>query len=596
MTAQNPIPSLKPRAGAVRSRALLSTLALAATLTVTLAGATSALAASTRTVSAPVLTITAKGVRLPAARVVRRGLASSRVKVKAHHKPARPAITTQPKSLYTAPGSYARLAAAASGFPKPRAQWQISNNHGARWRNIRGVRGSAFTFMAVTGQDGDEFRAIFKNKHGRAATAAATLTVVAGYTAPLIQGQPSNLTVGAGANATFTAVAYGDPAPTLQWQISGNNGASWDNVAGATSPTLTFLASSILNGYEFRALFTNVLGTALSSTATLTVNGYAGGAPVVTQQPQVQDVATGVPVSFTAAAAGSPAPSVQWQVSTDSGQTWAEIPGATSTTYAFTTTADENRYEYQAVFTNAEGTATTDPAVLGVGYLLASNWAGYAAFGGGSYTAVSANWTVPSVQCPAGSSGSRSSQWVGIDGVEDQTVEQDGTSADCNGAVPTYGAWYEMVGDSAVNGGAEVDISPTSYPVHAGDSISASVSVNVTSQWTLTIHDATQNWTYTPSPAIYWTVPQQSSAEWIAERPELCDNDGNCSLTPLSDFGTVTFSNATATNDAVPQSIAALGGTPIQMIRSDTDSTLLAAPSSLDSTGEIFSDTWYAGF
>jgi hypothetical protein len=567
-------------------------LAIAAALAVAIFAASPALAAGARASGARALT--AQGVRLPAARFVRRGPAASRVRAK-HHRAAPPQITTQPKSLEAAPGSYARLAAGASGFPRPRAQWQISVNHGASWRNIRGVHGRSFTFMAVAGQDGDEFRAIFRNTHGRAVTAPSTLTVIAGYTAPLIEGQPSNVTVGAGANATFTAVAYGDPAPTVQWQISSNGGASWSSVAGGTSPTLSFLASSILNGYEFRALFTNALGSALSGTATLTVSGYAGGAPVVTEQPQEEDVASGAPVSFTATAAGTPAPSVQWQVSTDSGKTWTLIPGATSDTYAFTTTGAENRNEYQAVFTNTAGSVTTDPAVLGVGYLLASNWSGYAAVGGGSYTTVSANWTVPSVQCPAGSSGSRSSQWVGIDGVEDATVEQDGTSADCDGTTATYGAWYEMLGDNAVNGGAEVEIPPTSYPVQAGDSISASVSVNVSDQWTLTIHDTTQAWVYT-APLIDWTAPQQSSAEWIVERPELCDNSGNCSLTPLSDFGTVTFSNATATKDGVPQSIGALGGTPVQMIRSDTDSTLLATPSTLDNTGEIFSDTWYAAF
>ncbi len=41
--------------------------------------------------------------------------------------------------------------------------------------------------------------------------------------------------------------------------------------------------------------------------------------------------------------------------------------------------------------------------------------------------------------------------------------------------------------------------------------------------------------------------PDTSSAEWIAEAPSQCDGSGNCTPLPLSDFGTVDFTNATAT-------------------------------------------------
>ena len=61
-----------------------------------------------------------------------------------------------------------------------------------------------------------------------------------------------------------------------------------------------------------------------------------------------------------------PAPTVQWQVSTDGGTTFTNIAGATSTTYSFTPTTAENGYEYQAVFTNMAGTVTSNPATLTV--------------------------------------------------------------------------------------------------------------------------------------------------------------------------------------------------------------------------------------
>ena len=78
-------------------------------------------------------------------------------------------------------------------------------------------------------------------------------------------------------------------------------------------------------------------------------------------------VYAGQPASFTAAASGSPAPTVQWQLSTNAGVTFTTIAGATAVTYSLaTTTLAENHYEYRAVFTNPAGSATSSPATLSV--------------------------------------------------------------------------------------------------------------------------------------------------------------------------------------------------------------------------------------
>ena len=87
----------------------------------------------------------------------------------------------------------------------------------------------------------------------------------------------------AGASATFTAAASGSPAPTVQWQVSTNGGASFGNDtadAGATTGTLTVAATTTArSGYEYRAVFTNSVGSVTSSPATLTVK--PSNAPVV---------------------------------------------------------------------------------------------------------------------------------------------------------------------------------------------------------------------------------------------------------------------------------------------------------------------------
>lgn len=87
-------------------------------------------------------------------------------------------------------------------------------------------------------------------------------------------------------------------------------------------------------------------------------------AAVVTQNPTAQAGCAGGMVTFTAAASGSPTPTVQWQVSTDGGLTFTDIPGATST--SLTVTVNPGR-QYRAVFTSlCGGTATTTVAALNV--------------------------------------------------------------------------------------------------------------------------------------------------------------------------------------------------------------------------------------
>lgn len=88
-------------------------------------------------------------------------------------------------------------------------------------------------------------------------------------------------------------------------------------------------------------------------------------APAVTSSPAPADVQPGAPVSFTAAATGSPTPTVQWQRAARGG-TFADVRGATSSTYAFTAARGDDGATFRAVFTNLAGTATTGSAALSV--------------------------------------------------------------------------------------------------------------------------------------------------------------------------------------------------------------------------------------
>ena len=240
-------------------------------------------------------------------------------------------------------------------------QWQV--NTGSVWANVTDGTGgttNSYTTVALTSaQTGYQYRALYTNSViADVATSAATVTVNSSSSSPLVTTQPTSQTVTAGATVTLSAAASGNPAPTVKWQV--NSGSGWSDIAGATSPTYSFTSAAGDNGRQYRAVFTNGVGSdATTNVATLTVQ-YA---PSVTTQPTSQTVTAGATVTLSAAASGNPAPTVKWQVNSGSG--WSDIAGATSPTYSFTSAAGDNGRQYRAVFTNGVGSdATTNVATV----------------------------------------------------------------------------------------------------------------------------------------------------------------------------------------------------------------------------------------
>ncbi len=449
---------------------------------------------------------------------------------------------------------------------------------------------SLYLTAAERGGSGTTMRELVVQR-GRRSSAAA---------APAITLDPASQSVFSGTRVTLTAAASGRPAPRVQWQVSTNGGAAWHDATGATGASWSFTPQPVANGYayrEYRAVFTNTAGSATTTAATLTISAVtaasgvttkgssatgsgAPAAPIVTTQPANQTVAIDQLVTLSAAASGNPTPSVQWQVSTNGGVSWA------ASGPSFAAISADSGYEYRAVFTNTAGSAISNPATLTVVPATSSNWSGYVATGE-TFSAVSGSFTVPAVTCAPGAN-TASSVWIGIDGVEDRTVEQEGVEADCDGGTASYFAWYEMYGDSdpQVDGGYAIPLSTSAHPVSPGDVISGSVSL-VGSNWEFAMNDG-QNWVFSQSVTSPTPPPGQSSAEWIVEDPEECSP---CEQPPLTDFAPVRFSGATAEVNGQTSPISSFDVTALQIANG---STVLASPGPLDSTGEVFTDDWFA--
>ena len=143
---------------------------------------------------------------------------------------------------------------------------------------------------------------------------------------PKVTSQPISATVPEGAAASFASAASN--SPTIQWEISTDGGVTFHPIEGATSGTYSIAATVVAeSGDQFRAVFTNAGGSATSKAATLTVTQK----PVVTQQPVDANAAEGHEASFESRASGSPAPTTQWQESTDGGVTFKNLTGVTQT-------------------------------------------------------------------------------------------------------------------------------------------------------------------------------------------------------------------------------------------------------------------------
>jgi len=168
------------------------------------------------------------------------------------------------------------------------------------------------------------------------------------------------------------------------------------------------------------------------------------------------------------------------------------------------------------------------------------NWAGAVLTSppsGETFNGVSASFTVPTPAVPSGKSkrGTYSaSAWVGIDGDTCQNaILQTGIDFTISDGQISYDAWYEWLPDYAY------DFSGISFS--AGDIVTVSVYASSLTSGTATIENNSNG------EKVSQSITSSSSlcgenAEWIVE-----DYQQDDSLVPLCDWGTVTFTDCTAT-------------------------------------------------
>jgi len=176
-----------------------------------------------------------------------------------------------------------------------------------------------------------------------------------------------------------TSMAYQGDAVTLavnaqpgqtyyQWLTdNGTSGASWSDINGANGTNYVLNTGSLAAGnYQFKVVVTN---SSLNVTsAPVALNVLAPSAPVIVQNitPGSASPYVGQGATFTAAFAGNHPITNQWQFSEDGGNTFSNLPAATSTTLILTNLQPGNAGEYRLIAANTFGTNATAAAMLTV--------------------------------------------------------------------------------------------------------------------------------------------------------------------------------------------------------------------------------------
>ena len=161
---------------------------------------------------------------------------------------------------------------------------------------------------------------------------------------------PANQYVVAYQHATFSVQAAGDPPLRYQWRFNGAN------LPGATDSVLRLFSVQPSQAGDYSVLVFNPSGSALSSSATLTV----GLPPVIVQQPL--DVVTngGSNATFTVVATGTGPLAYQWQFQ------GVNLPNATNATLVLTNLQLSNAGPYSVVVTDSVGPMASRAATLTV--------------------------------------------------------------------------------------------------------------------------------------------------------------------------------------------------------------------------------------
>ena len=288
-----------------------------------------------------------------------------------------PLIISDPSNSYVCENSQAHFNVSASGGGFS-YQWQESEDGGNNWNNLTvsgaysDVSSSTMTINPVSSSMNDfKYRAVVNGLCAPGVISGyANLTV---YPAPVVTSNPDSSQICVNANTSFSIHATGHGTLNYQWQVSTNNGTSFNNLSNTgvysfvSDSTMIISGGTLnMNGYLYRCeVSSSCLPADISTGAKLTVLA----SPVISQQPISHVVCLNSSANFSVAASGAGL-TYRWQLSTNGGATYNNLSNSgiyTDVTTNMVTinpvTLGMNTYLYRVVITGTcAPSIISDPA------------------------------------------------------------------------------------------------------------------------------------------------------------------------------------------------------------------------------------------
>ena len=260
-------------------------------------------------------------------------------------------IERQPASRTNDALTMATLDIMATGQQPLSLQWLKNGVPLTDGTNFLGALTPTLTFNSVLGSEAGAYRCVVSNAFGSVTSVVATLTV----RDPLFTGHPMDHALNAGNTAEFWVSAIGSTPLDYYWLKNGVPLTDGTNISGAHSTMLT--VANVLGGDAgaYRAVATNVWGSATSAVATLTVVD-----PLLTASPTSQSAQRGQTVTFNVSVTGTQPLAYQWR------HDGALLPGGTASSLVLTNVQWADVGAYDVIATNNFGSVTSAVATLAV--------------------------------------------------------------------------------------------------------------------------------------------------------------------------------------------------------------------------------------
>ena len=283
------------------------------------------------------------------------------------------ASVTNPVSASGCEGDTVGFSVVASGTGPLTINWRrngvnLVNGINANGTVVAGATTTSLTLTGIAAADAGVYSCSVSNVCNTDISASVSL-VVAGV--PVITNQPDPVAVCAGGNASFivSANSPGGGLLTFQWRRNGVNMANGVNgngttVAGVTTANLTLASVATGDGATYTCAVRNgcpLNNTTISVGALLTVQTSSS---IVSSPASRAACELGSTSFFVGVLAGSPAPTVQWQLNGVNLVNGFGISGANTTTLTLTNLSPTDAGNYRAVVTSLCGSVTSGFAVL----------------------------------------------------------------------------------------------------------------------------------------------------------------------------------------------------------------------------------------